>query len=250
MHTSTVLRPLSILAASIVPAAFALAAPPDHIIVASGTTLRALTLPEQLEIWSATLPFTPTGIFVLPDGDASIILAGGDSQVSAIDGYDGSHLWTQDGDLSHMAHDLHGQLFQNALQFPYGAPNFGGTPSADLLMLSVEAHPRTTRLIDARTGETLWTRTEESDTRGFQYLATPQGSYDIIFATEDADMLRVRGSDGQQVVWSRTLRRRWGIPIPDVNGDGQYDFLGAPVYFNPPDDTPLRRDAGGRKSAG
>ena len=45
-------------------------------------------------------------------------------------------------------------------------------------------------------------------------------------------MLRVDGETGTTVLWSRGLTRRWGVAVPDVNGDGQYDFFAVPSYYS------------------
>jgi hypothetical protein len=173
-------------------------------------------------------------VAVVPDGPSSIILVSDSSHTMAFEGGTGRQLWTKSAVILHTAaRDIYGRYYADMLRYPHGSPDLGGGSGPDVLLLSPTTSPRTTYLVDARTGTVICSRAETSDTRGFQFLGTPDGSYDLVFNSEDASMLRVDGADCTSTpIWSRGLHARWGIPVPDVNGDGQPDLFAEPAYYD------------------
>ena len=45
-------------------------------------------------------------------------------------------------------------------------------------------------------------------------------------------MFRVDGSSGTTVIWTRRSSNRSGRPVPDISGDGQYDFFASPSAWS------------------
>jgi|GEM_PF-5679952 len=209
------------------------------LVVANGSTLTryALTASQPPQsAWAVDVGFSVGEVKVLPTPNSAIILVSHlqGTALTAVDAATRGTLWTAANVGLHTthAHDIYGVLYTDSLRYPHGAPNLGGGPTADVLLLSSQVTPRTTYLVDGGTGQVIWSRVEPADTRGFQFLPTSAGSYDVVFASESQSMPRVDGATGQTIVWARPLQHRWGVPVPDVSGDGQPDFLAAPSYWS------------------
>ena len=211
----------------------------NMLVVANGSTLTRYALTPSLSpqpVWAVNIGFAANEVKILPTADSAIILVSHSqgTRTTAFDPATAAMLWTAPNVALHTlrAHNVYGVLFTDGLRYPYGPPNLGGGPTADVLLLSSQVTPRTTYLVDGGTGQVIWSRVEPADTPGFQFLPTSAGSYDVVFASASQSMLCVDGATGQTVVWARPLQHRIGVPVPDVSGDGQPDFLAAPSYWS------------------
>jgi YVTN family beta-propeller protein len=206
------------------------------LVVANGTTVCCLAIDTLTPQWCSDVGFPIGTVGVMPAPQRPIVLVGAadGAHSAAFDCVTGAHLWTFDGAGLHtLASDIYGRYYTDTARYPYGPPNLGGGPDPDILLLSPGTSPWTTYLVDAGTGAVIcqWDVLPDG-TRGFQFLPTASGGYDIVFSSESANMLRVNGADCSDIVWSRALHRRWGAPVPDVNGDGQPDFFAEPSYYD------------------
>ena len=50
------------------------AAPGGHLVIVDGSTVTALELPTQDVHWSVDAGFSPSSVFVIPDGNRSVVL--------------------------------------------------------------------------------------------------------------------------------------------------------------------------------
>ena len=224
---------------------------PTHagtLIIAHGNVVTSIKLADQTVGWTTEAGFNVVQVSIVPDAQRSVILVTSTdwSQTSALDGSTGAHLWTMPGRVLTYTTDVYGRHYTDVIRYPYGAPNLGGGASPDVAVSMWGDSCSTSRLVDSRTGEIIWSRMD-CDCPGCsgypgryasQFLPTPTGSYDVIFSSgpfftgTGGELFRVDGATGANVVWSRQFSNRSGIPVPDLTGDGQYEFFAAPSYWS------------------
>jgi len=205
-----------------------------ELFVPDGNVMRARSLADGQDVWTAVTDKTLTDAHLLQwGGDAVVLASTSDGETMAFDARTGTILWSHVGTVesSLIVDDIHGQLYSDPLRYPYGAPRLGGSQHP-VVLLTAGRGPATTWVIEAWTGDEIWSRTEADATRGVQFIPDTAGSYDVIFNSDSSQMMRIDGETGVDVLWSRPLLHRLGIPVPDVTGDGAYDFFAEPSYWN------------------
>lgn len=216
------------------------AAAPVTVVVVQGDRVRAVDITSGVELWNSRTPFALSLVQVIPDHEGGVVLAYGSLGTVAFDGGSGDLLWSRSAarPLAWVT-DVYGQAYTNRLSYPHGPPDLGGSESPDVLLTLSRNWNYTSWLVDSRTGEHIWSRTDTSfeESNAIQMYPTVSGSYDVIFSLAtfgvEGKLVRVDGNTGSGIVWERDFIHRHGIPVPDVNGDNEYDLFAEPSYYSP-----------------
>jgi len=237
------------------------------LFVTADSKLTAYSYGDMRVLWTADIassgPYQP---YVVPDRNSGVVVVPRQNETRAYDVVSGTLLWTIAANpwlnTLGMTHDIHRQLYTDTVRYPYGPPRMG-PDSAPVIALTQDGSAfGTTRLVDSRTGAVYWTRTDEPGgypgTYASQFFPNSTGSYDVIFSsgphltTTDGNMFRVDGASWTTVIWTDRFSNRSGIPVPDISGDGQYDFFASPsawsstvMMLNGADGTPVWEKAYG-----
>jgi hypothetical protein len=229
------------------PTATALADVNDTLFVTADSKLTAYSHGDMRVLWTAEMDSaSPHQPYVVPDESRGVVVVPRQAETRAYDVVSGTHLWTIATNPSlntlGMTHDIHRQLYTDTMRYPYGPPRMGPDSAPVIALTQNGSTFGTTRLVDSRTGTVYWTRTDEPGgypgTYASQFFPNSTGSYDVIFSsgphftTTGGNMFRVDGVSGTTVIWTRRFSNRSGIPVPDISGDGQYDFFASPSAWS------------------
>jgi outer membrane protein assembly factor BamB len=212
----------------------------SKFIVTRGSFVTVFSLKDRHILWSIETGIESTNPWVIGGGLKEVVLVAGSEQVAAYDIVTGDLLWMHQGfaGSTHMTGDVHHQLYDNRILYPYGSPKMDPASSPVITVSQRSKVSSTTWLVDSCTGEELWSRSDDFETHASQFVPTSSGSYDLIFMSGPkftgmgGDMFRIDGATGQKMLWSRHFSNRSGITIPDITGDGQYDFFAEPSYWS------------------
>lgn len=201
------------------------------LYTARATELQARDVQDpDVPLWTASTSSTINGVWVVPDGGNAVVLVvhGQSPQTMAVDGVSGLVLWSISGSVSAGEQaDVHRQLYVNQIGLPHGGPRFGDA-APSVLLVSSAGGSNTTRLVNSRTGQVYWTRTEASATYGAAFIPGGEGRpmrFDVLMRSNDSSMLRIDGTAGQTVLWSRAIGSATPFSIPDITGDQEYDVV-------------------------
>jgi outer membrane protein assembly factor BamB len=210
------------------------------LIVTHGSSVTVYSMKNKHILWSIDTGIAPANPWVVHEGSKGVLLVNGSEQVAAYDIATGDFLWKHQGfaGSTHMTSDVHHQLYNNPILYPFGFPKRGPDSAPVITISKRSADSSTTWLVDSHTGEEFWSRSDDFETHATQFIPTSSGSYDLIFTSgpkftgTGGDMFRVDGSTGRTILWSRHFSNRSGIPVPDITGDGQYDFFAEPSNWS------------------
>ena len=200
------------------------------LIVSDSNTITAYRIPDDHVEWAVSSPTVNPALRVLVDGAGAIVLAStdaaGEEEVNAYDAQTGAYLWSLPGRLEDAHSDVHQQLYSSPLIYPCGPPRMHPSEAPSILVVEPSYSTSTTSLVNGRTGQVQWTRTDPGNAVGSYFIPAQVGSYDVVMRAVNGsgEMKRVDGSTGQSVLWTEPLFGRSGIPIPDITGDGRYDL--------------------------
>lgn len=201
-----------------------------QLVASDAGVVTAYDLATQTQLWSVDIGSSAGGILIAPDETSAVVLVTTvDGQTTALDALTGLALWTATGSVGAdeaSTSDTYHQLYTNRVAYPSGPPRRtpGSAPSVLLLSLA-SPDSFATSLVNSRTGEVYWTRTEPSLSRGSGFIPSGAASYDVIFRANSGAMLRVDEATGATTIWSLPLTNRSAVPIPDITGDGEYDLF-------------------------
>lgn len=207
----------------------------DALILTDASSVKCMDLESHAILWAADLPgaYTEYLCFVLADGQGgnNVIVTDRNGYTACFNGQSGQQLWTAEGFVfrrSYAAEFLHKQVYEEgSLLYPDGPPNMGGGPAPDILL---DNNAGTIRLVDGLSGETVWEHTSTAPynlIRPDHFLPDidADGLYDVVIKDKSNGIYCLSGANGTSVLWERQDLVRGGDPVPDINGDGQADFV-------------------------